>query len=87
MDWGSDEGLQFRLDMLAHSYSWEVYNEASQDTMRSLGVKHVVWVSEWDERCCNYCFTQDGRVYRLGMFLPTLPNHVFCRCFWDPAED
>ena len=40
------------------------------------------WVTQIDERSCDYCDSQSGRIYRFGQFMPEIPAHPNCRCYW-----
>jgi len=69
--------------MLSHDVVWSAYNRASYDTFKEFGVNIMEWVTEGDDRVCPYCEEHEGREYRIGQFVPWLPAHVDCRCFWD----
>jgi hypothetical protein len=81
--WSTPEGIQVRLDFLGHDVVWSSYNEASQITLRELGASWVEWVTEITPRTCDYCDRQSGRRYHLGQFVPKLPRHPNCRCWWQ----
>jgi len=84
--WTSDEGILVRLEDLAWGLDTEVYNNAIQVHVKSNPVLPVVefeYVTEGDERVCPDCDAFSGRRYRVGQFMPQLPRHPGCRCFWD----
>jgi len=81
--WTSDEGILIRLDDLAHDFSFRVYNGALQGYFAESGFKRFVWVSALMTTTCKYCRGQNGREYRHGQFLPRMPSHQHCVCFWD----
>ena len=85
--WLTTQGLFARLDMLAEGVAWKSFNDATVAGLKALGVSHVEWVADLDERTCGYCIDQNGHRYVLGMFLPELPAHPNCRCYWDYAEE
>ena len=81
--WLTQEGLLTRLEMLAQGVAWSSFNNASLIGLKAMGITEVEWVADLDERTCEYCEGQSGRRYVLGMFMPELPIHPNCRCFWD----
>jgi hypothetical protein len=84
--WSTDEGIQIRLDFLSHDIVWGGYNEATQLTLRELGEKYIEWATEITLHTCDYCDSQSGRRYRLGQFMPWLPAHPNCKCWWALVE-
>jgi len=81
--WLSDEGILVRLEDLAHDFTFKVYNGALKGAFKEAGIKALEWVTTIDEKTCDYCDSQAGRRYNIGQFLPKIPAHIKCRCFWD----
>jgi len=81
--WLSEEGILIRLEDLAHDFSFKTYNGALKANFQEAGFKEFEWVTVIDKDTCNYCDSQAGRRYRIGQFLPKMPAHIKCRCFWD----
>jgi len=83
--WLSDEGILIRLEDLAHDFVFQTYNGALKGTFKDAGFKEFIWVADYTKGNipCNYCDGQNDRSYRAGMFLPRMPAHVKCKCFWD----
>lgn len=81
--WTSEKGILLRLDMMAEFIVWRTVNNALQIYGSEAGAKYFRWVAELDDRVCPYCESQHDRQFRLGQFMPNLPVHPGCRCFWD----
>lgn len=81
--WSSPEGLEIRLEDLAESLTWESINKTLEVLGEKVGVQRLEWVSEIDDRTCNYCDGQSGRTYEVGGLLPAMPAHPHCRCHWE----
>jgi hypothetical protein len=81
--WTTDYGILLRLEDLAEAVVWRTINNATQILASEAGAKELVWVTEIDEKTCDYCDGQSGRRYRIGQFLPQIPAHPHCRCHWD----
>jgi hypothetical protein len=70
--------------MLAEAVTWRTINGAIQVYGSEAGVDDFEWVTQYDEvNPCDYCDSQSGRRYRRGQFMPEIPAHPNCRCFWD----
>ena len=67
--------------MLGEDFVYGMQNNALQ-LLASENNASVEWVGYPDDRICDYCDGQIGRVYRVGQFIPRLPAHVHCRCSW-----
>lgn len=80
--WSSDQGILMRLEDLSEAVVWQTFNNATQLVGSEAGATMFEWVSEIDEKTCNYCDRQSGRRYRVGQFIPRIPAHPGCRCFW-----
>lgn len=81
--WTSDEGILIRLEDLSHDFVFKVYNGAVRAYAKDAGFKKFKWISVLGLTTCKYCENQHGRIYRVGQFLPKIPAHVGCNCFWD----
>jgi len=47
---------------------------------------HVVWVTQGDERVCERCLGNDGKIFPLYGPLVQIPLHPLCRCEWSYEE-
>jgi len=81
--WSSPKGIEMRLQDLAESITWHTVNNAIQILGSNAGAKELEWVTEIDDRSCNFCDSQSGRRYKFGQFIPLIPHHPHCRCHWD----
>ena len=84
--WTSDRGILIRLEDLAWALNTEVYNNAIQVHVKAnpgLPVVEFEFVTAGDDKVCADCDSFSGRRYRVGQFMPRLPRHGGCRCFWD----
>jgi len=79
--WQTLAGIKTRLDMLGEDFVFGMQNNALQ-LLASENYADVEWVGYIDDRICDYCDGQVGRIYRVGQFIPELPAHVHCRCSW-----
>ena len=91
--WSSPEGILQRIAMLSQSFTHRIVNNALIIYGESGGITRWRWGTNPGESIfgpCAYCESQDGRIYRKGQFLPSLPAHVNCVCTWelmfDPRE-
>lgn len=60
-------------------------DDSHLDAMRRQGVKHVMWVTEGDERVCATCDERNGNIYSINS-VPPKP-HPRCRCTLEPVSD
>lgn len=81
--WTSDAGILLRLEDLAQMVVWRTVNNAIQIIGSEIGAKGFEWITEIDNKTCDYCDGQSGRRYRVGQFMPQIPAHPNCRCHWD----
>ena len=76
--WTSPDGIAQRIGLLCDTYTYKVYNGAIQ----IVGAKNLVYGFEWigstDERTCNRCDMNIGRIFTLGQFMADLPIHAHC---------
>lgn len=82
-DWNSPAGIRLRVSMLADYIEVRTVNHAVQVYAAEAGIDSLEWSSAEDEGVCEYCDSQQGRRYKIGMFMPDIPVHVGCRCQWD----
>lgn len=84
--WTSDKGILLRLKDLTWGLHTETYNGAIQVHVKAnpqLPVIEFEYVTAGDERVCAECDRFSGQRYRVGQFMPKLPRHPGCRCYWD----
>jgi len=89
--WLSETGLELRLENLAHELGWKTYNGALQMSYAEAGFKEIFWVTTVQfpigihrkGSTCKLCFSRNGKRYRIGQFLPRIPAHPGCNCYWD----
>lgn len=61
-----------------------VEDAAVLEAYKALGVTHVRWVTQEDEKTCETCSPRNDRVYRIDKVPPKPHRH--CRCYLVPAE-
>lgn len=61
-------------------------NRASMRGMMDAGVGYVRWWAAQDERECDECGANHGKIYPIDR-APNLPCHPGCRCTWLPVLD
>ncbi|MCJ7573447.1 hypothetical protein MUO93_04185 [Candidatus Bathyarchaeota archaeon] len=54
-------------------------------TASRIGVFNFKMIGPDDERICDWCAEHLNRIYGMGIFMPDLPKHPYCRHFWDIA--
>ena len=81
--WTSEEGILIRLEDLAHDFTFKMYNGAVRAYAKDAGFRVFKWVTAIGAWTCRYCLGQHGREYKVGQFMPKLPAHVKCNCYWD----
>jgi len=84
--WSSPEGIAQRIEMLSQSFTYKIVNNALIIYGESGGVTRWRWTTNpgaSQSGPCEYCESQNGRIYRKGQFLPSLPAHVNCVCNWE----
>ena len=58
-----DNWNRYRSEMIARSETIRASNAAAKETYRQSGVvKKIVWLSNLDDRCCQWCWELDGKV-------------------------
>ena len=81
--WNSEPGILIRLEDLAEFIAYTTYNNAIQVYASKVDPKYFTWRAVMDHDTCDYCASQNGRLYRRGQFMPAIPAHPGCRCVWD----
>lgn len=91
--WRSPEGIMQRINMLSQSFTYKVVNNSLIAYGTAGGITRWRWVTNPGASKtgpCDFCDSQNGRIYRRGQFLPSLPAHSNCVCGWelmfDPEE-
>ena len=81
--WLSDAGIKIRFEHLSQLVVVRTYNRALQMFSRQLGVKEFEFTTMRDAVVCSECEGYDANRYRAGQFMPFLPRHPKCRCYFD----
>ena len=91
--WSSPEGIMHRINMLSQSFTYKIVNNSLIAYGTAGGITRWRWATNPGASIsgpCAYCDSQNGRIYRKGQFLPSLPAHANCVCEWelmfDPKE-
>jgi len=91
--WKSPAGIMTRINMLSQSFTYKIVNSSLIAYGTAGGITRWRWASNPGASIsgpCAFCDSQNGRIYRRGQFLPSLPAHSNCVCEWelmfDPAE-
>lgn len=61
-------------------------NQASIVRFGQQGVSHVIWQAGADDRCCDECLNNNGKIFSITN-IPDIPAHVNCRCCLSPAPE
>jgi len=88
--WYTPEGITRRVEMLSQSFTYKMVNNSLIAYGKTYGIKRWRWITHPElaiTHSCAYCIKQNGRVYRVGQFLPVLPAHIFCNCEWELMYD
>lgn len=78
-----DKALRLLTLQLAH-YADKSVDEARLQAFVDLGVKHIIWRAEHDEKTCSVCKERDGKKYPIND-IPPKP-HLNCRCWYEMAD-
>ena len=85
--WTSEQGVTIRLEDLAHDFVLRTYNGAVRGAFKEAGIKRLKWVTDIQLKkrggTCQICLNRHDRIYNTGMFLPRMPVHNNCNCYWD----
>jgi len=79
--WLSDVGISLRVEMLSNLVVTRSFNHALQ--MHAPTVTMFEYCTMNDASVCADCDSYNGRRFRAGQFMPYLPRHLGCRCFFD----
>lgn len=71
---------------LVRTETMNTLNRSSKDGYKKSGVKYVRWWAAQDERECDECGGNHGKLYPIES-APNLPCHTGCRCTWLPVLD
>ena len=82
--WSTLPGLLKRTELLAEWSVYRLYNTFTREGAKAYGAKTLEYHTMGDVKVCDECDPFDGRVYNMGQFLPYLPRHFGCRCWWEP---
>ena len=85
--WSSEEGITIRLQDLAHEFTFKTFNGALKGYFKESGIKKLRWITSKDNInkgvSCIICLRRNGKIYNTGQFLPYIPAHLGCDCYWD----
>jgi hypothetical protein len=92
--WKSMKGILARLADLSHNLTWSTVNTAIQtqfaivedDYQTTTGEpsgRKLSWATMDDEKVCDVCEGNEGEYDPSDEFLPDMPAHVVCRCWWE----
>jgi hypothetical protein len=92
--WKTLNGLLARLADIAHHFTWSSLNTTVKETVAVIEPEErarlrliLKWETMGDERVCDYCEEQEGEYEFDDPFLPMIPAHVMCRCWWTIEEE
>lgn len=80
------KGIRQRIQSLAKYATVRTVNKAIQVVGQKSGIKFFVYVTRPDlskTGPCIICAPDDGKKYRPGQFMPSIPRHSGCVCQWD----
>jgi len=90
-----------RVWAVAVTATWEAYNKGKISTyrqddegkIRDRGYAAqeelepvVYWITQADEKVCEWCSERDGHSWSLWRIIPDMPAHPGCRCQWYYVE-
>jgi len=95
--WKSLKGLLARLADLSHHLTWSSLNTAIREQFAVVeddyqtvtgepSGRKLAWTTMGDEKVCDICEGNEGEYDPAEEFLPTMPAHVTCRCWWQINE-
>lgn len=85
VDAGSGKG-QSRAEMIARTEVMYGLNQGALKRYGQDGIEKVQWLAGPDNRCCDTCINNDGKVFSINN-APALPAHPNCRCTFLPYFD
>jgi len=78
------EGSAFNARRLIRTESMHFINQGQLDGYKRLGIDEVTILVAEDERTCDECMANDGRVVKMDEAELLLPVHPLCRCTFVP---
>jgi hypothetical protein len=86
-----------RIADIAHHFTWASVNTAVKDQVREMVAvlepeererkMKLYWETMGDDRVCTYCVDHEGEYEPDDPFLPVIPAHPLCRCWWNVEVD
>lgn len=77
-----DKALRYWTIQVSQFADNSVYN-ARLEAFRQAGIRHVVWITQEDNRVCEDCDDLNGQIFPIDNVPP--PQHINCRCFVMPV--
>ena len=92
--WKSTKGILARLADIAHNFSWGTFNTSTKEFLAVLEEDPSIpeedkgnvlaWRTMEDDKVCEeICQPNEGEYDPTDAFLPEMPAHVDCRCWWE----
>jgi len=81
--WQTMEGILERIDLLADYVQLGTFNHTVLVHSTAVGATHMQIKGGVGPNTCEWCGLHNGKVYRIGMFMPTLPKHPNCIHWYD----
>lgn len=86
--WASTEGLTQRGKMLSHHAIYMLYNKILNGYAKAVDAEGMRYHGFLDEKTCEICTpyikkARAGFFYRRWLFKPKIPQHVWCRDWWE----
>jgi SPP1 gp7 family putative phage head morphogenesis protein len=80
-------GEFWKAERIARSESMYALNEGTLMKFGASGVRKAEIVATYDDRTCDACSANDGKVYDIEDARGILPWHGGCRCTWKAIVD
>lgn len=81
--WLTDEGIRMRLADLAHLVITRTFNGCIQTNAADFGIEGMRYRTSGLDNVCGICKPRENKVYKPGQFMPNLPAHNGCACYFD----
>ena len=84
--WQTVSGLKESAKLFSQNAVYSLYNAYIREGAKALGAKQLKYHTEPEMTAtgtCPYCQPFEGRIYNLGQFLPVVPRHPWCVCWWE----
>lgn len=79
-----------RAETIARTEIIRAHAEGQLDLLERMGAKklkvQVEWLTSGDDRVCQQCADQEGKVFEFEEARNRIPLHPNCRCAWMPAN-